>query len=96
MTRGKVIIMCLILGLAIALIMFICLIVHTKTNKADEAKEPKRMVIVERLDGYRIIYDKYTKVMYSVSNGSYNRGTLTLLVDADGKPLLYTEEGEDE
>jgi len=41
---------------------------------------------------FYIVYQKDTKVMYSVSNWNYNRGNLTLLVDTEGKPLLY--EGE--
>ena len=95
----RIAIIILVLCLAMALILFIVAHAKTnnKTNKANETKEPtKRMVIVESLGDYYIIYDKDTKVMYSVSNGAYNRGTLTPLVDADGKPLLYTEEGEDE
>lgn len=90
----RIAIITLVLCLAMALTLFI--VAHAKTNKADETKESKRMVIVERLGDYYIIYDKYTKVMYSVSQGGYNEGVLTLLVDADGKPLLYTEGGEDE
>ena len=42
-------------------------------------------------DGFRIYYDKETKVMYLISN-IYKGGGITVLVDADGKPLLY--EGE--
>ena len=47
------------------------------------------MVQVEAAGNYCIVYDKYTKVMYAVSNGGYNSGNFTLLVTADGKPLLY-------
>lgn len=32
------------------------------------------------------------KVMYAVSYGTSNCGTFTLLVDADGKPMLWEEE----
>lgn len=42
-------------------------------------------------DGFRIYYDKETKVMYLVSD-IYKGGGITVLVDKDGKPLLY--EGE--
>ena len=42
-------------------------------------------------DDFRIYYDKETKVMYLIS-AIYNGGGITVLVDADGKPLLY--EGE--
>lgn len=98
---SKRIIAILILVLCLAMVLILFIVPHAKannkTNKANEAKEPtERMVIAESLGDYYIVYDKDTKVMYSVSNGVYNRGTLTLLVDADGKPLLYTEEGEDE
>lgn len=42
-------------------------------------------------DDFRIYYDKKTKVMYLVSD-IYKGGGITVLVDRDGKPLLY--EGE--
>lgn len=37
---------------------------------------------------YRILVDKETKVQYLYSNG-YHQGGLEVLVDADGKPILY-------
>lgn len=40
---------------------------------------------------YKVVYHKQTKVMYVVSDGRYNEGNFTLLVNADGKPLVYTE-----
>lgn len=42
---------------------------------------------------FKIVYDRTTGVEYAVSDGVYNRGVVTLLVDADGKPLIY--EGEE-
>lgn len=38
---------------------------------------------------YQIVYHKDTRVMYAVSRGGYNQGTFTLMVDAEGKPLLW-------
>lgn len=35
-----------------------------------------------------------TKVMYAISDGAHNYGNFTLLVNADGTPMLY--EGGDE
>lgn len=49
-------------------------------------------VRVEQVDGWRIVYHKETKVMYAVSDGYNNKGTFTLLVDKNGKPMLYKEE----
>lgn len=42
-------------------------------------------------DSFRIYYDKETKVMYLISD-IYEGGGITVLVDKDGKPLLYGEE----
>ena len=52
----------------------------------------KRFAFVSDEIYFLIYYDKKTKVMYAVSSSQYNRGNVVLLVDADGKPLLY--EGE--
>ena len=49
----------------------------------------KRFSTLESNTAYKIVYDKETCVMYAVSNGAYNGGTFTLLVDAEGCPLLY-------
>ena len=38
--------------------------------------------------GY-IVYDSQTNVEYWLSRDPYNSGSLTLLVDAEGKPLIY-------
>lgn len=41
---------------------------------------------------FRVFYHRDTKVMYAVSDSSYNRGNFTVLVNPDGSPMLY--EGE--
>ncbi len=51
-----------------------------------------RFITISREEYFYIVYDTTTKVEYTISDGSYNRGTFTLLVDAEGKPLLYTGE----
>nr|DAV05402.1 MAG TPA: outer membrane protein assembly factor [Caudoviricetes sp.] len=38
-----------------------------------------------------VVYEKDTKVMYAVSDGAKNRGTFTLLVNADGTPMIWKE-----
>ena len=68
----------------------------TKRTKETIKGETSRMVYVEEAGVYCIVYDKYTKVMYAVSNGGYNYGNFTLLVTADGKPLLYEPQTERE
>lgn len=57
-----------------------------------EGKTDRRFVYVNSEVYFDIYYDRETKVMYAVSNGQYNKGNVVILVDTDGKPLLY--EGE--
>ena len=61
-------------------------------EKVDDADSSSRFVAIEYADTWYIVADKDTRVMYVVSDGYYNRGTFTLLVNADGTPLVY--EGE--
>ena len=61
--------------------------------QTDYSKDNKSMfTIVEDTEYWYVVYDNETKVMYAVSDGAYNRGTFTMLVDADGKPMIW--EGE--
>ena len=46
------------------------------------------MVVSDEISG-RVMVDKATGVMYWASDNSYNRGTLTLLVNADGTPRTW-------
>ena len=46
--------------------------------------------------GYRIVYHRDTKVMYSISDGYYNHGTFTVLLNADGTPMTYEKDTEGE
>ena len=39
----------------------------------------------------RVVYDTRTGVQYWMSSGVHNAGSLTLLVDENGNPLLYNE-----
>ena len=38
---------------------------------------------------YDIVYNAANRVMYTQSNGMYNRGTFTLLVNDDGSPMIW-------
>ena len=46
-------------------------------------------VMVESTGGFYVVYHKETKVMYAVSDSAYNQGNFTLLVNADGSPMVY-------
>ena len=80
------------LALVSALIALMCIASLggcATVKKAEDMSADSRFVLGERTNMWRIVYDRDTKVMYEVSNGMYNLGNFTLLVDSDGKPLLW-------
>lgn len=70
-----------------------CAKVENKNEQ--EPVDVSRFVRVEYTAVWEIVADRETGVMYAVSRGMYNQGTFTLLVDADGKPLIW-DKGEQE
>lgn len=78
----------------IAILLILLLLVGCgKTTRAEsESGEDKRFVTIETAWTYLIVADRETGVMYAVSNGVYNCGTFTLLVDKDGNPLIWDGE----
>ena len=61
-------------------------------NQQKESKQKKsEFVTIEDEWNYKVVYHRDSKVMYVVSWGSYNIGTFTLLVNADGTPMVYEE-----
>lgn len=60
-------------------------------NVNDGKQQVSMFVVIENTYDWIVVYHKETKVMYVVSDGDYNHGTFTLLVDENGDPLLYKE-----
>lgn len=58
-------------------------------NIEDKSSDMSEFVIVESTYTWDIVYHKKTKVMYAVSQGKYNGGNFTLLVNADGTPMIF-------
>lgn len=82
-----------ILLLITALIILLatgCAKVESITEK--EPVDVSRFKRVEFTDSWEIVADGETGVMYAVSRGMYNQGAFTVLVDADGKPLIWDSE----
>lgn len=62
-------------------------------NEIDyQLQDGSMFVVVENTENWKIVYNKKTKVMYAVSESSNNYGNFTLLVNADGTPMLWEEE----
>lgn len=54
--------------------------------------ENERFVIIQQEYNGKVMYDKETKVEYFMYGGYKVGGGITVLVDKDGKPLLFGEE----
>lgn len=57
-----------------------------------QADEKSMFVQVEVTNCWKVVYHRNTKVMYAVSYGGHAYGNFTVLVDQEGKPLLWGEE----
>ena len=55
----------------------------------DDTSNISMFILVEEGKTYNIVYHRDTKVMYAVSDGDYNRGTFTVMLNADGTPMLW-------
>ena len=64
---------------------------HTEVEEEGKQNESETsmFIVVEEAISWEIAYHRETKVMYAISYGGYNAGTFTLLVDADGNPMLW-------
>lgn len=58
--------------------------------EADE-QDKGPFVVVYKNENYDVLRHADTGVMYVMSRSSYNRGNFTLIVDSDGKPLVYKD-----
>ena len=54
--------------------------------------ENERFVIIQEDSNGKVMYDKETKVEYFMFNYYKAGGGITVLIDKDGKPLIYGEE----
>lgn len=59
-------------------------------DEEPRADAPSMFVKVEGCGAFNIVYDRDTKVMYAVSSSDYNYGNVTMLVNADGTPKVWT------
>ena len=81
-----------IVSIIIVLLFIVyCLSGCSKVETESSNEEPSMFIQVEETYGWRIVYHRETKVMYAVSNGQYNNGSFTVLVNSDGTPMLYTK-----
>lgn len=80
-------------GMLLSTVLTGCSFAETEKIYNTESEDLKSMFVeVETAKAWKVVYDKETKVMYAVSDGNYNRGNFTLLVDENGNPKLWDGE----
>ena len=79
-------------SILVCLVCLLCFVSCDNVKSAEKVNsEETTSMFVEVEESYywRVVYHKETRVMYVVSEGEYNRGVFTLMVDREGKPLLW-------
>ena len=69
-----------------------------ESTESQDSREENMFVYIQKpnpSDPYAVVYQRDTKVMYVISEGTYNYGTFTMLVNPDGSPMLYEKESEE-
>lgn len=80
-----------ILSLILITVLLVMLTSCATIKYEENCNRTSMFTVIEYTDAWRIVYHNETKVMYAVSNQAYNIGTFTVLVNADGSPMLYEE-----
>ena len=66
-----------------------CTSTRAEAKEVDDADDGNTFVLVDADYYCWVVYHKDTKVMYAVSRSGYNAGTYTVLVNADGTPMIW-------
>ena len=83
----KILLICVIL-----LALFICSCDSVETEKVSNDNKSTFIIVETNHDlKCQIVYEKNTKVMYAISIGDYNRGNVTVMLNADGTPMLWED-----
>ena len=75
--------------IAIALVVVVLFFVGCDDTNTSVKASGDVFVMVSKNFSYAVMYDRETKVMYAISDATYNQGNFTMLVNADGTPKLY-------
>ena len=66
-----------------------CASTRAEATEVDDVDDGNTFILVDTDYYCWIVYHKDTKVMYAVSRSGYNAGTYTVLVNADGTPMIW-------
>lgn len=66
-----------------------CSSIRAEATEVDDTDDGNTFILVNADYYCWVVYHKDTKVMYAVSRAPNNIGTYTLLVNADGTPMIW-------
>ena len=66
-----------------------CAPTRAEAKEVDDTDDSNTFILVNADYYCWVVYHKDTKVMYAVSRAPNNIGTYTLLVNADGTPMIW-------
>ena len=66
-----------------------CASTTASAKEIDDTDDGNTFILIDADYYCWIVYHKDTKVMYAVSRSGYNAGTYTVLVNADGTPMIW-------
>ena len=84
-----------LIAIFMAIALCACLFVGCQSPDVEISKEyldSSMFVIIESTcgtNGWIIVYHKETRVMYAVSQGYYNFGNFTVMLNPDGSPMVW-------
>ena len=73
----------------IAILMLAVMLISCGLSTEANANTNRRFKFVQRDPYCDVIVDTETGVEYAFSTGAYNYGSMTVLVDETGKPLIW-------
>ena len=77
--------------MSIVLMFAGCTSTRAEAKEVDDVDDGNTFILVDADYYCWIVYHKDTKVMYAVSRSGHNAGTYTVLVNADGTPMIWEE-----
>lgn len=86
-----ILILLLLVGYSEILLLLTSCSKSTKQSNNEDIYEKYSFTTIMYSDDYNIVYQNETKVMYAMSTNCYNAGNFIVLVDENGKPMLYKE-----
>lgn len=79
-----------IFSIALLILMLMSFVVYGLRGTTAEADTTMGFEVIDKSFGVTlIVYDVETGVMYALSHGAYNAGSMTLMVNPDGTPRVY-------